>query len=371
MIKEIKRINKLIEAERFADADTAIKEAIAKYPDSPDLCRLQGELMLKMDKLEEASTYLKNLSKQEEDTIESNMLWLLGSPRSGSSWLAMQLLKHEGTICWNEPLIGIHLASINWEIDKKGTMYWNEPFILTHLANGYRETDKYSRYFDRDAGRPDYFFSSSYREIWKKYLRKMIISRLYGQYPDALHKKVVIKEPNGSFAADIIMQTLSNSKMVFLLRDGRDIIDSTLDMYKKGSWAQEWVRLPELDAQARKGLIIRESIIWRQQTEIVKGAFQNQEADKRLLVKYEDLRLDTITQLKKVYAFIGIPVSDEELRHIVNQYSFENIPKEQKGSGKVTRKAKPGGYNESFSEEEIQLMNDIMGDRLREFGYEE
>jgi hypothetical protein len=325
----------------------------------------------KSDKLEDAASHSKDLSPQEEDAIENNMFWILGSPRSGSSWLAMQLLKHERTICWNEPLIGIHLASLNWEIDKnEKALNWNEPLIVNHLASGYRKTDKYSRYYDRDADRPDYFFSSGYREIWQKYLRKMIVNRLCGQSPEAPNKKVVIKEPNGSFAADIIMQTLPNSKIIFLIRDGRDIVDSTLDMYKKGSWAQEWVKLPEVDAQARRGFIIRESIIWKRQTEIVKRAFENHDAGKRLRLRYEDLRLDTFTQLKKVYEFIGISVSDERLRHIVDQYNFENIPKEQKGSGKVTRKAKPGGFKDSFSEEEIRLMNDIMGDRLREFAYE-
>jgi hypothetical protein len=146
------------------------------------------------------SAHLKEKREEEEDTIERNMYWIFGSGRSGSSWLATRLLKHEGTICWDEPLIGMHLAVTYWEVDKN------------------------KRLLDRDAKRPDYFFSSDFSDIWKKYLRKMIIHRIFAQHPEALKKKIVIKEPNGSFAADIIMQTLQNSQIIFFLRDGRDIL---------------------------------------------------------------------------------------------------------------------------------------------------
>ena len=49
---------------------------------------------------------------------------------------------------------------------------------------------------------------------------------------------VVVKEP-GSHAADTIMDLFPDSTLIFLLRDGRDVVDSWLDAYRDGSWATD------------------------------------------------------------------------------------------------------------------------------------
>ena len=45
----------------------------------------------------------KSLNKKEEDYLEKNLVFILGSTRSGSTWLGLQLLNHKETIMWNEP----------------------------------------------------------------------------------------------------------------------------------------------------------------------------------------------------------------------------------------------------------------------------
>jgi hypothetical protein len=89
-----------------------------------------------------------------------------------------------------------------------------------------------------------------------------------------------------------------------------------------------------------------------------------------LLIKYEDLRIEPLTELRKVYSFIGVEASDSTLQNIIDKYSFEKVPASEKGEGKVIRKAKPGGWRDCFSEEEKDIMNSIMGDMLRALGYE-
>ena len=46
----------------------------------------------------------------------------------------------------------------------------------------------------------------------------------------------MIKEVNGSHAADLVMSLFPRSKMIFLLWDGRDIVDSLLDANSKHGW---------------------------------------------------------------------------------------------------------------------------------------
>ena len=50
---------------------------------------------------------------------------------------------------------------------------------------------------------------------------------------------VVIKEPHGSQAADIILAALPRARLLFLLRDGRDVVDSELAAFSKGSWLSD------------------------------------------------------------------------------------------------------------------------------------
>jgi len=43
------------------------------------------------------------LSEEEEEQLERKMAWILGSGRSGSTWLGTQLLNHPENVIWDEP----------------------------------------------------------------------------------------------------------------------------------------------------------------------------------------------------------------------------------------------------------------------------
>ena len=108
---------------------------------------------------------------------------------------------------------------------------------------------------------------------------------------------------------------------------------------------------------------------WVKEMEILEKSYENHSSENRIKVKYENLRTNTITELEKIYKFIDISISKEDLQKIVEKYSFENIPDRNKGPGKVTRSASPGKWKENFSEEEQTIMNKIMGDALKRLGY--
>ena len=133
------------------------------------------------------------LTDEQEDILEKKMIWIFGSVRSGTTWLGRDLLNHPSTIYWHEPYIGWHLDVIQ---------EWH--------------------YEDR------YFFSKNHMNNIIPTLRKLILARTFSQV-QSLSYNIVIKEPNGSGAADIIMNCFPKSKLIFLLRDGRDVIDSIID----------------------------------------------------------------------------------------------------------------------------------------------
>jgi len=111
------------------------------------------------------------------------------------------------------------------------------------------------------------------------------------------------------------------------------------------------------------------SKIWVKTIELLLNTYEKHNKDSRLIIKYEDLIQNTQKVLKEIYRFLKIQISKENLDRLTKKYMFENIPFEMKGSGKVTRFAKPGKWNESFNEEEKQVMNNIMKDTLLKIGY--
>ena len=87
------------------------------------------------------------------------------------------------------------------------------------------------------------------------------------------------------------------------------------------------------------------------------------------MLKYENLRKNTETELEKLYEFLEIEISKEEIQKIVHTYDFKNIPEDQKGSGKFHRIASPGKWKEHFTPEEIKIMDGIMKQVLIKLDY--
>jgi len=88
-----------------------------------------------------------------------------------------------------------------------------------------------------------------------------------------------------------------------------------------------------------------------------------------MMLKYENLKENTLSELRKIYDFIKIKISDDELKKIIGLHEFKNIPKSETGGGKFNRAAKIGGWKASFNVEEREVMNSIMDKTLKEFGY--
>ncbi len=284
------------------------------------------------------------LTKEQEEILEKNLVWIIGPPRSGTSWLGTKLLSYQ-TLSMNEPQIGLHIGM-------------RQPHIKEKIV---RNIDLFKK-------EPDYFFSQQYSATWKYYLRKLIINRIFSQFQNLTHK-IIIKEPNGSMGMDIITQCLPLSKIIFLVRDGRDITDSRIDAFRKDSWAIKDYGFTPFKPNERLNEIRNMSKLWVKLMDILETSFDKHSEDKKILVKYENLRKDTLKELKKIYSFLEIDIPSEKLEKIVYEQSFENIPKEFKGEGKAVRAANPGKWKTSFSDEEKTIMEEIMGEKLKQLGY--
>jgi len=279
------------------------------------------------------------LNEKEENILEKNLVWVFGFRRSGTTWLATQLLSYK-TYTWNEPGIGYHLG------------------IRTPFGR---------RSIEKNQIRKNYFFNYSYKNSWLFYLRKLILARIYSEFQD-ISRKIIIKEPNGSLAADIISQSLPKSKFLLVVRDCRDVIDSVVDGMRKGGWRASWQEYYITDEQ-RSSFIEEEAKTIQITWEVLFNAYKQHANDSKYIIRYENLRTNTLQELKKLYEFLEIKIDHDILKKIVQKYSYENIPEKWKGTGKSCRSATPGLWKSNLNQSEIKIIHKILGPTLKKLDY--
>jgi hypothetical protein len=240
----------------------------------------------------------------------------------------------------NEPLIGVNLA----------------PFMSETLSAEPR------RYNDVFAGYPHAFFGAEHAGVWRPLVRDLILGRLAVHAGD--HSLVVVKDPNGSQGADVVMSVLPRSRLLFLLRDGRDVVDSEVASLQPDAW-----RGRDFDLQvSRLELIEHCARSWLARTEIVERAFARHSQELRLRVRYEELVAAPTSELADVYAWCGLVADQGTIRKTVESLSLKGI--EGRSQKTFVRTATPGLWRESFDEREQALLGSILGDKLRELGYD-
>ncbi|HEX8121486.1 MAG TPA: sulfotransferase [Solirubrobacteraceae bacterium] len=283
---------------------------------------------------------------------EADVTWIFGSSRSGSTWLLRMLREFDDELTGlDETGIGHHLGV--WRPIPLAWATCDDPPPLSTFAAV-------------KAGNPDYFFSDEHRAGWEPLLRDFVLDRLALQRDGG--RRLVVKEPGGSQVADWIMSLLPRSRLVFLLRDGRDVVDSWLDAYQDGGWITEDGGFP-VAPQGRVAFIRWQATVWRYRTEATQRAYDAHAPDRRVLVRYEELLANPARELGRVLETIGLRVPAGRIEQVVEAHAYEKVPAGQRGSGKFVRAAAPGSWRDRMSGEEREALDEVLGDAVRAYGY--
>jgi len=287
---------------------------------------------------------------------ENRLAWIFGSSRSGSTWLLKMLSDLEGVVPVDDPHLGHHLG------------VWR-PIPLAWAAC--EDPPELNTLLDLKAEEPGYFFAERHRDAWWEPLRQLISARFEAQAADvgiddpSAATAYVVKEP-GSHVAPMLAELFPQSKVIFLLRDGRDVIDSWLDAYSDGSWAIPGGAFPVTE-EGRVPLIKWLSAVWAYRSRAVKQAYDSRAEGDRIRIRYEDLRGETEACMQRICTMIGIDA--ERVPEVVEGHRFEKLPSTARGRQSFTRKAQPGGWRDNLTPTEQRAMHEAMGDALVEFGY--
>jgi hypothetical protein len=271
-----------------------------------------------------------------------NIIWIFGSGRSGSTWLRSMMEELDRHHLWEEPMVG-------------------------KLFGEFRDQS-----MESELRRPDFIMSNAARKGWTRAIRNFVLDCVSYTHPRlGADDYLVVKEPNGSMGAQILMESLPESRMILLIRDPRDIVSSMLDGARQGGWMyerkenEEWKRRAVPDKNP-DNFVRNRSRKYLQHAGSAKKAYDAHEGPK-VLVRYEELRSDTLGTMKRIYSTLGIEVDEGELARVVEKHSWENIPEDQKGQGKFYRKASPGGWREDLTPEQTQIIEKMTAPLLEEF----
>ncbi len=271
-----------------------------------------------------------------------NIVWIFGSGRSGSTWLSSMMGDIEGHTLWGEPWVGALF----------GNYYYRGVAERKHNT--------------------PHFIMGSHKETWIRSIRHFVLDSARAIFPD--HKQeeyLIIKEPNGSIGAPLLMEALPESRMVLLARDPRDVVASSMDARSEGGWNYERNKKQYLEGRKKSSSKDPDAFAEGRAKRYMEGMGKAKEAydthrGYKALVKYEDLRKDALGTMKRMYSELGIEVDEGELMRVVEKHSWENIPEDKKGEGKFYRKASPGGWKDDLTPEQAEAVERITAPLLKE-----
>jgi hypothetical protein len=269
------------------------------------------------------------------------MVWIFGSGRSGSTWLRSMMGELDDAGVWEEPMVGRLF----------GEFYARAPTDNLRSA--------------------DFVMGDPIRTGWVRSIRNFVLDGARYSNPRLGSEDfLIVKEPNGSVGAPLLMEALPESRMILLVRDPRDVVASVLDAATEGGWlyeSREGKTNANRKTERRPNAFVRERAnVYRRGVE---SAWQAYEAHKgpKILVRYEDLRADTLNEMRRVYAVLGIAVQDDDLLRAVEKHSWENVPDREKGRGKFYRRGTSGGWKEDLTPRQVEVVEKATASLLERF----
>jgi GT2 family glycosyltransferase len=300
-------------------ARTALLESLEHHEDGPP-----------RDDLQEPTDHAAEETGPRRPASTEQLIWMFGSPRTGSTWLSKMMAELDNQKRWHEPYVGLLFGS----------------FLYERLEGN-----------DKLLNSATFIMGAPYRKVWIESVKNFIIEGATARYPGLTEGSyLVVKEPNGSLGAPLLLEATPDSRLIFLIRDSRDVIASLLDATRKGSWTEQG---RDVDTSEKLNALTKH--LAEEHLKMVSQVQKAYEAHpgKKALVRYEDLRHDTLGTLKAMYGALEMEFDEAQLEAAVAKHSWEQVPDSDKGEGKFHRKAQPGGWREDLSPEQIEIIEDI------------
>lgn len=323
-------------------------------------------------------------AREAEAGLEERLCWILGSGRSGSTWL-LRLLIHPLAPSFTDRT-GVELPAGAGPLSGRVAMPLDEPHVGSHLAPQWTppalrdetEGDPERFTFNGQAGAgsgTNYLLAPEWRPVWEPDLRRAVLRRIGAQVTLAerslgVRRPVVaIKDPNASHASHLTLSLLPRSRLLFLARDGRDVVDSHVHAYAPGGWMSDQGGAAFRDPGERLAFARRMALLWARRTNSTLHALEAHDPSLARMIRYEDLLADPGARLSELVSWLELDHDDRWVAEAVGANSFAAVPEAERGARKIQRFATPGAWRENLTAEERAAIGEILAPWLERLGY--
>jgi hypothetical protein len=287
--------------------------------------------------------------------------FVISAPRSGSTWLTTALNQHPEIFATEHRLFG-EFCEV-WQNNDGST----SPRIT---FDSYAEAFSV-HYFFESMGMNRREFQSAFQKSFANFLVSFATRRTDKKF---VLDKITPYPGTASLVVEKIRKLFPESKIIQLVRDGRDVLTSgTFDWLLKDAQGTDRYRYfvdqePGFELQR----FFDDEVIkkWAHNWLETITAFANRPAD--TCVTYESMKANLPTQIEKIVQAIGADLSGVEAAS--QKVSFEEITGRNPGdSSNPTAKARKGivgDWKTHFTRTDGELFDSICGQALIDLGYE-
>jgi len=268
--------------------------------------------------------------------LENRIGWVIGCGRTGSTWLAEMLGDLPKIRRWHEPYFGR---------------------LFKHLQDRPEELDRNTS-----------FFARRHQKIWLDGIRDIFFKMVHDRYPQFGRHSLMIKEVNTPELYGWLQTLFPAGRMILLIRDPFDILDSYLDLQKSGSWNKKFgdASAPLSEENVRK---TAEHICSTMSQAI--SAYDAFPLEQRLQIRYEDLLADPAPHLLACAELVSVAIDQDTAANIAEKHHFDNYA--ETGALKFRRHGKAGVWRESknFTHEVKRIARRTLGPLRGRLGYQD
>jgi hypothetical protein len=234
-----------------------------------------------------------------------NMVFIVGCPRSGTTWL--QSLVRSNPMVHSGPESHVFQWYLGPLLRK-----WNSELV------------------DRDTGMGNYLQEEEFQSILRRFMLQ-ILAPMASKLKDG--ELFVDKTPGNGIFMKEISELLPESKVVHMLRDGRDVTASLMDASK--GWAKAWA--PNDCSGAAK--------MWVKSVTAVHNSAKTYHAELFHEVRYEALWTDPQRTLGDLIRFLGLDWDEQNMRDAIRRNDARSP------SGQRTNLDQGGAYAEKGAQQ--------------------
>ena len=285
------------------------------------------------------------MEKSIEASLDFQMIFIVGAPRSGTTWLQAMLASHPEIVTGQE----------------------------THFFEAINEFLKFFnvRKYPRKVGLFAYWSKEKVPSLLASYFFKFI-EPLVKDFSINCPRYFLEKTPEHTLFIPLISQCFPNAKFIHIIRDGRHVVASLLRAAKREAQKKRLVSMSATTA----------SLVWKKFVDEARKSRQFLGASRYFELKYEDLRKDTFNILREIFSWLSLSADKDMLKKIIDSCSLEKSRQTKRfksikvanndnysepewfiGSASTSRK------NFDLSKLELYKVYDICGDLLKELGY--